>query len=154
MIVPDINLLIYAYDSTSPFHERSVTWWQTCLSETEPVGIPHVVLFGFIRISTNARVFQNPMSLAETANHVRLWLERTHVAVLDPGPKHFEQSLALLELAGTGGNLVSDVQIASLTIDSGAVLHTADTDFVRFPELNWFNPITGQTSRNTRKNKA
>lgn len=53
MIVPNINLVLYAYDAGPPFHSRAAAWWQTCLSGTEPVGLAQVVVFGFVRISTN-----------------------------------------------------------------------------------------------------
>jgi uncharacterized protein len=154
MIIPDINLLIYAYDSGSPFHPRSAEWWQSCLSGTEPVGLVHVVVFGFVRIATHARAFENPMTAAEAARHVRSWLEQPPVQVLDPGPDHLGDTLKLLEGLGTAGNLVSDAQIAAIAMDQNAVLHTADTDFVRFPRLRWFNPITATGSAGLRRTKS
>ena len=86
MIIPDINLLLYAYDSASPFHRTAAAWWQECLSGTEPVGLPSVVIFGFVRISANARAFQRPMTASEAAGHVRSWLAQSSVQVLDSGP--------------------------------------------------------------------
>ena len=62
MIIPDINLLLYAYDASSPFHTKAAAWWQGCLSGTEPVGLLPVVLFGFVRIGTNVRAFLNPLT--------------------------------------------------------------------------------------------
>lgn len=153
MIIPDINLLLYAHDSSSPFHGKAAGWWQSCLSGTEPVGLLHVVVFGFVRIATNARAFLHPMSPAEAAGHVRSWLEQPPVQVLDPGPEHIRQTLKLLESLGTAGNLVSDAQMAALTMDHNAVLHTADTDFVRFQGLRWLNPITGTGSASLRRTK-
>ncbi len=146
MIVPDINLLIYAYDSSSPFHSKAVQWWQSCLSGTKPVGMLDVVLFGFVRLVTHPRAFRNPMTAAEAAGHVRSWLEQPPVQVVSPGADHVMDTLALLESLGTAGNLVTDAQIAALVMDHEAVLHTADADFVRFPRLRWFNPITGAAS--------
>ena len=153
MIIPDINLLLYSYDSDSPFHTKAAGWWQSCLSGTEPVGLLHVVLFGFVRIATNARVFLNPMTPAEAAGHVRSWLERPPVQVLNPGPDHIRDTLKLLENLGTGGNLVSDAQMAALAMEHDAVLHTADTDFMRFEGLRWFNPITETGSARLRRGK-
>lgn len=143
MIIPDINLLLYAYDSSSPFHAKAASWWQSCLSGTEPVGLLHVVVFGFVRLATNPRAFSDPMTPAEASGHVRSWLEQPSVQVLDPRPDHLQQTIELLEALGTAGNLVSDAQMAALAIEHGAVLHTADADFVRFQGLRWFNPITG-----------
>ncbi len=154
MIIPDINLLLYAYDSNSPFHGKAAGWWQGCLSATEPVGLLHVVVLGFVRIATNARAFQHPMTPVEAAGHVRSWLEQPPVQVLDPGPDHLRHTLELLETLGTAGNLVSDAQMAVLAMDHDAVLHTADTDFVRFQGLRWFNPITGTGSASLRRTKS
>jgi toxin-antitoxin system PIN domain toxin len=153
VIIPDINLLLYTYDSSSPFHAKAVDWWQSCLSGTEPVGLLHVVVFGFVRLATHARAFRNPMTPEEAAGHVRSWLERPQVQVLEPGRDHLRHTLELLENLGTAGNLVSDAQMAALALDHEAVLHTADADFVRFPGLRWFNPITetGNTSRQRTK---
>lgn len=151
MIIPDINLLLYAHDFNSPFHAKAVDWWQSCLGGTEPIGLPHVVTFGFIRIATNPRVFVSPMTTAEAAGHVRAWLGQPPVQVIVPGHDHLHQTLELLEALGTAGNLVSDAQIAALALYHGAVLHTADTDFIRFPGLRWFNPLTGTGSANLRR---
>lgn len=154
MIVPDINLLIYAYDSSSLFYSKAAPWWKSCLSGTEPVGLLHVVVFGFVRLATHARVFQNPMTAAEAAGHVRSWLEQPPVQVLDPGPDHLRHTLELLETLGTAGSLVSDAQMAALAMGYEAVLHTADADSVRFQGLRWFNPITGTGSIRLRGTKT
>ena len=154
MIIPDINLLLYAHDSSSPFHAKAAGWWQACLSGTEPVGLLYVVAFGFVRIATNARAFLKPMTPAEAAGHVHSWLEQPPVQVLAPGPDHIRHVLTLLEILGTAGNLVSDAQMAALAMDHDAVLHTADTDFMRFQGLRWFNPVTGTGSTRLRRTKS
>ena len=143
MIIPDINLLLYAYDSDSAFHAKASAWWQKCLSGAEPVGLPPVVVFGFMRIATNPRVFRAPMTPAEAANHVRSWLAQPVARILESLAGHVEQVLELLETLGTAGNLVTDAQIASLAIEHNAILYTADADFLRFSGLRWFNPVTG-----------
>ncbi len=150
MIVPDINLLLYAYDSDSLFHEKAMAWWRECLSGSEPVGLPPVVVFGFIRIGTNARVFRSPMAPAEAAHHVSSWLAQPMTQMLEPGSDHIQQVLQLLETIGTAGNLVTDGQIAALAIEHQAVLHTNDTDFMRFSGLSWYNPLTGAASAKRR----
>ena len=85
MIIPDINLLLYAHDFNSPFHAKAVDWWQSCLGGTEPIGLPHVVTFGFIRIATNPRVFVSPMTTAEAAAAVDITMKkwsRSHLRCL------------------------------------------------------------------------
>jgi uncharacterized protein len=133
MIVPDANLLLYAYDSDSPFHGRARAWLQECLSGREPVGFTHPALFAFIRIATNSKVYASPMTLAEAAEHVRAWLKRRVSQVLQASAGHAEQVIDLLEAGGgTAGNLVTDAQIAALALTYRAVVHTADRDFLRF----------------------
>lgn len=146
MIIPDVNLLIYAYDSSSPFHAKAAEWWEKSMSQTEPVGLPPIVLFGFVRIATHNRVLQNPMTHTEAIGHVRSWLAQPCAQVLQPAADHVEQALRLIERVGSAGNLVTDAQIAALAMDYNAVLHTADSDFLRFSGLRWLNPITGMAS--------
>jgi toxin-antitoxin system PIN domain toxin len=147
MIVPDLNLLLYAYDTDSPFHEKASLWWQECLSGDETVGLPAVVLFGFVRIATNLRVFEHPMTAGEAAQQVETWLARPPAQILEPGRNHVENVLKSLESLGTAGNLVAEAQIVAIAIEYDAVLHTNDTDFQRFGGLRWFNPLTGAASR-------
>jgi toxin-antitoxin system PIN domain toxin len=147
MIIPDINMLLYAYGTDSPWHANASAWWQKCLSGIEPVGLPTIVMFGFVRIGTNSRVFENPMTAGEAARHVRSWLARPVAQILEPRNEHVEGVLKLLEKLGTAGNLVTDAQLANITMEYNAVLHTADTDFLRFPGLRCFNPITGVRSK-------
>jgi toxin-antitoxin system PIN domain toxin len=146
VIAPDINLLLYAYDSESPFHPSASAWWRRCLSQTEPIGLAPVVIFGFLRLATNPRAFRDPMTVAESVDRVRSWLEQGVVQVVEPGPHHVVEVMKLLEGLGAAGNLVTDAQIAAVAIEHGAVLHTADADFQRFPGLRWYNPITGLAS--------
>lgn len=142
MIVPDANLLLYAYDTTCPFHQRARDWWEACLSGTEPVGLTHAVIFAFVRIGTNPRAFTNPMTLREASERVASWSERRITQVLQPDADHVERVLFLLDAAtSAGGNLVTDAQIAALAIVYRAVVHTADRDFLRFPELTSHYPL-------------
>ncbi|HJZ69870.1 MAG TPA: TA system VapC family ribonuclease toxin [Blastocatellia bacterium] len=153
MIIPDVNLLLYAYDSDSLFHSEAAAWWEQSLSGTETVGLPQVVVFGFLRIATNRRVFRNPMTAVEAAQHVRSWQAQPVVQILEPRADHVANVLKLLERLGTAGNLVTDAQIASLAMEHNAVLHTADADFLRFRGLRWLNPITGDKSSGFRRSK-
>jgi uncharacterized protein len=142
VIVPDANLLLYAYDLDSPFHGRARAWWESCLGGREAVGLTHPTLFAFLRIATSARVFAAPMSLAEAAGHVEEWLATPVAQVLLPVRDHAARVVALLGAAGSaGGNLVTDAQIAELALSRRAVVHTADRDFLRFPGLRCLFPL-------------
>lgn len=150
MIIPDVNLLLYSYDSRSPFHAKAASWLEACFSGKETLAFPHVVIFGFVRLATSRRVFQNPMSVSEAGGVVRTWLKQRMARVVLPGPAHADSVLSLLESVGTAANLATDAQIAAIAMENRAVLHTADTDFLRFAGLRWFNPITGTRSGSLR----
>lgn len=136
MIVPDANLLLYAYDSESVFFEPASTWWSACLNGTVPVGLCHAVVFAFVRISTNPRVYANPLSLDTVARHVETWYTRRITRTLLPDEKHHDAVLELLRAAGSAGaNLVTDAQIAAIALAHRGEVHTADQDFRRFPDL-------------------
>ena len=142
MIVPDANLLLYAYDRESPFHERAKSWWQDCLSGQEAVGLTYPSLFAFLRISTNPKIYLNPMTLVEATEHIRSWRSRRVSQILEPPIGHTDDVVALLEAAGgTAGNLVTDAQIAAFAQAYRAVVHTADRDFLRFPDIRCYFPL-------------
>lgn len=142
MIVPDANLLLYAYDQTSPFHGKAKQWWEECLSGVEPVGLTHPVVFAFLRIATNARAFVSPLTLSKANGIVKEWLGAPPVQVLLPAPDHLQRTLDLLEQAASaGGNLVTDAQIAALAHACRATIHTADADFRRFKTVRTYYPL-------------
>lgn len=141
MIIPDLNLLIYAYDSTSPHHQQASEWWISCLSGRAPVGISWIVALGFVRLWTNPGVFANPMNIDTAAAHVESWLNRRVVEVVSPGPRHAELVFGFLRTIGKGGNLTTDAHLAALAVESGGVIYTSDTDFLRFAGVKWVNPL-------------
>lgn len=141
MILPDANLLLYAYDSESPFHSAAARWWSALLSGVEPVGLCPVVVFAFLRLSTHGKVFDRPMTVSEASQRVASWLARPNVRLLVAGPGHVEAVCRLLTKAGTAGNLVTDAQIAAFALEYGATVHSADTDFARLTGVRWKNPL-------------
>lgn len=147
MILPDANLLLYAYNANSPFHAKSAAWWSKCLSGSEPVVLCPVVLFGFVRIATSTRAFPHPLKIEEAASHVQEWLEQPVAQLTEMEPQDIQQALTLLLEAGTGGNLTTDAQIAAVSLRLGAVIHTVDTDYARFPQVRWLNPLSEKQRR-------
>lgn len=141
MIIPDVNLLVYAYDEASPFHPKAGKWWASCLAGSRVVGIPWAVALGFVRLTTNPRVFADPLSVDEATAHVESWLDRQVVRIVHPGPRHAALVFGFLRENGAGGNLTTDAHIAALAIASRAVVHTTDTDFLRFSGVEWVNPL-------------
>ena len=141
MIIPDINLLVYAYDSTSPFHKRAQKWWTSCLSGSVHIGMSWVVALGFVRLWTNPRVFANPMSADVASSHVESWLNRQIVRIVNPGPRHAELVFGFLRDEGRGGNMTTGAHLAALAVEFRGIVHTADTDFLRFAGVQWANPL-------------
>ncbi|HVB40775.1 MAG TPA: TA system VapC family ribonuclease toxin [Terriglobales bacterium] len=146
MILPDLNLLLYAYDLRAPQHAAAARWWRGCLSGDETVVLLAAVAFGFVRLITG-KVFASRFTPAEAGDAVRAWLKRPQVQLFDVTPRTLDITTGLLETLGTAGNLVTDAQIAAVALETGAVVHTADTDFARFPGVRWYNPILGTRGR-------
>lgn len=142
MIVPDVNLLLYAYDSQSPFHQRARDWWLACMSGDESIGLAQPVIFGFLCLGTSARVFEHPWTMHEAVAHVSAWTARRNVRVLLADVDHVERVVSLLQAAGSaGGNLITDAQIAALAQVHDAEVHTADRDFMRFEGVRCRFPL-------------
>ena len=139
MIIPDANLLLYAHDTRAKFHQKAKEWWEATLGGDELVGLASVTVFAFLRIGTNPRVYVNPMSVEDAIRYVKSWLSLPGVRLLESN--YVFRTLALLEEIGTGGNLVSDAQLAAMAIEEGAILHTSDVDFRRFKGLKTFYPL-------------
>jgi uncharacterized protein len=143
MIVPDVNLLLYAEIDAYPMHRPARRWWEALLNGDRAVGIPAVCLFGFLRIATNRRVFNAPLAMEDAIGRVRAWLEQPNVSCIVPGTRHLDIALDLLARLGTGCNLTTDVQIASHALEHNGEVHSNDSDFSRFEGLRWINPLTG-----------
>jgi uncharacterized protein len=141
LIVPDVNLLIHAYNSESPVHAKARKWWEDLLNGTKPVGLAWVAVLGFLRITTHRQVLDRPLTVAAACQRTRLWLGRPYVSILQPGDRHAAILFGLLEGLGTGGNLTTDAHLAALTIEHQGELHSTDADFKRFPGLRWVNPV-------------
>lgn len=141
MIVPDINLLVYAHNAQAPRHDQAREWWEDLLNGREPVGLPWIVAGGFIRLMTNPRVLERPMEAARAVACVRDWLGREPVRILHPGERFGNLFLDFLLALGTAGNLTTDAQLAALAVEHQAELHSNDADFSRFSGLRWRNPL-------------
>jgi uncharacterized protein len=141
MILVDVNLLLYAYHPRAPQHAASRSWLEAALSGPELVRFTWQTLWAFLRISTNARAFSQPLSPSEAAAVVSSWLGRPNAGILEPGERHWEILGSLLKEGQTVGPLVMDAALAAVAMEHGAVLHTTDTDFSRFAALNWRNPL-------------
>jgi toxin-antitoxin system PIN domain toxin len=137
----DLNLLLYALNSDSAHHARAKVWLEAVLSADEPVALPWVVLFGFLRIATNPRILSRPLPPSRAMEIVDEWLALPVVLPLTPRRDHWRLVRELLTATGTAGNLTTDAHLAALAIENGCELCSTDADFRRFPNLRWVNPL-------------
>lgn len=143
MILVDANLLLHAEDSLSEHHEAARIWWDAQLSGSDPVGLCWPVLSAFIRIGTNARLHQRPLTLKEIAERVQSWFSQPCVQIIQPTDQHWNLFQQMLRSGNAVGNLVSDAHLAALAVEHNCVLYSTDADFSRFRGLKWKNPIAG-----------
>lgn len=143
MIIPDVNLLLYAYNDGYPQHERAKGWWEAQVNSNVQIGLADVVIYGFLRIGTNPRILEVPMSIDEAVGHIEAMLAEANVFRAPAGPQTFDYTLRCLRDIGTGGNLTTDAQIAGLAIEWDATVCSNDADFGRFPSVKWTNPLAG-----------
>jgi len=141
MIIPDINLLVYAYNVDAPDHRKARAWWENALSASQPVALPWVVLLGFLRIMTSRRILIAPLLMEEAIKHLRSWLEQPQTRIIHPGPRHLDLVQDLAVSVGVTGDMTTDLHLAALAIEHQAELHSNDADFRRFPGLRWSNPL-------------
>jgi toxin-antitoxin system PIN domain toxin len=141
VILVDANLLLYAYYPRAAQHEISRVWLEKALSGPELVRFAGLTLGAFLRIATNPRVFERPLSTAEVEAVVSSWLAQPAVGILEPGERHRDILRNRVHEGQTAGPLIMDAVIAAIALEHGATLCTTDRDFSRFPGLRWRNPL-------------
>ena len=137
----DANILLFAIDEASPFHRAAARWLADRLGGTRRVGLAWQSLGAFLRISTHPRAAERPLSPDEAWSYVEDWLAADVVWIPQPTERHGEVLGSLLTTYQLRGNLVSDAQLAALAIEHGLTICSADTDFARFREIRWENPL-------------
>jgi uncharacterized protein len=140
--LPDVNLLLYAYDSDSPRQAAARDWLEETLSGTETVAFGWAVIVGFVRIATNPAIFVRPRDAGDALDLVDGWLAQPAVTVVHPTGRHASVLRDLLTPLGAAGNLTSDAHLAALAIEHGATLCSCDNDFSRFSGLSWVDPLS------------
>jgi uncharacterized protein len=141
VIIPDVNLLLYAIIDAFPQHEKAKLWWEETVNSGEMIGLADPAIFGFLRISTNPRLLRPPLSADDAARHVETWLALPNARWAQPGPAHHALTLGYLRSAGTAGNLTTDAQLAAIAAENNATMCSNDNDFARFPDIRWINPL-------------
>lgn len=141
MMLVDANILLFAVDETSRFHVAAAQWLTEQLNGLRRVGLPWQSLAAFLRISTHPRASEHPLSPGRAWGHVQDWLASDAAWIPIPTERHAEVLGSLITTYDLRGNLVSDADLAALAIEHGLIVCSADTDFARFREVRWQNPL-------------
>lgn len=142
MIIPDLNLLLYATVSSFRHHVRAREWWETTLSTSEGVGIVAPVALGYVRLTTGRKILETPMTVDQAVAQVESWLDQPNVHFLPDSVGTLTRTFELLKTTGAAGNLTTDAQIAAHALERNALVATNDVDFARFPDVQKLNPLS------------
>ncbi len=146
MILPDANLLIYAFNSSAPLHKRAAAWWEQQLNEAKPVGVCWPVFQAFLRLLTSRTIVEEPYTAAELFEVAGEWWVRPTVRLLAPTSQTYRIYRGLMETYALSGNAATDALIAAFALEHGGRLVTNDTDFFRFEDLTVENPLCDRQS--------
>jgi hypothetical protein len=141
VILPDVNVLVYAHREDAPDHDRYHSWLEATLGSAAAYGLSDLVLSGFLRVVTNPRIFQRPSPLEVAFRFVHEVRDRPNCVHVVPGERHWEIFERLCRECGAKGNLVPDAYHAALAIESGSEWITTDRDYARFRGLRWRHPL-------------
>ncbi len=138
----DANILLYSIDEDSPFHVRASEWLTAALNGPRRVGLPWLSLWAFMRIATNPRASAHPLSPQEAWSYVDSWLASPAAWIPEFGRGHGDILRELMVTLDLRAGLISDAVLAAMCIEQGLAVVSADSDFARFPELTWINPLS------------
>jgi uncharacterized protein len=138
MLMPDVNVLVYAHREGIPEHERYAKWLTELATGQEPFALSEFVMHGFIRVVTNVKIFKPASTTEEAFEFLSALLALPRCSVIRAGASHWGIFRGLCEAGGLRGKIVADAVHAALAIESGCEWVTADTDFAKFaPKLRW-----------------
>jgi hypothetical protein len=141
MLLPDVNVLVYAHRRDAPDHSRYRAWLEDVVNGREAFGLSDQVLSGCLRILTHPRVFARPTVLADALAFADVLRSAPNCVRIEPGERHWDIFRALCREANARGNLIPDAWFAALAIESGSEWITTDGDYARFPGLRWRHPL-------------
>jgi uncharacterized protein len=141
MLLCDVNVLVYAARADMPDHPRYAAWLGDIVNGREAFGLSELVLSGFLRTVTSARVFRRPSTMDEGLAFAEALRRRPQCVPLTPGERHWDIFVDLCRRGGVRGNLVPDAYFAALAIEWGCEWVTTDRDYARYPGLRWRHPL-------------
>ncbi|MGC9333111.1 MAG: type II toxin-antitoxin system VapC family toxin [Anaerolineae bacterium] len=143
MILPDVNVLVYAHREDTAHHAACRTWLEAAINSDQAYGMAELVLSGFVRVVTHPRIFERPSTLDQALAFVADVCNQPNCVPVRPGPRHWSIFEQLCQAVQVRGNLVPDAYLVALAIEAGCEWITTDRDFSRFPGLSWRHPLDG-----------
>lgn len=147
MILPDVNVLVYAFRQDAERHEEYRSWLLQVIRGDSAFGLSEQVLSAVIRLSTHARVFKKPSTFVEAAGFTTALRSHPLCRIVQPTADHWDLFIDLCQRADAKANLITDAWFAALAIGSGCTWITADRDYARFPGLKWMHPLDGEREK-------
>jgi uncharacterized protein len=141
VILPDVNVLLYAFRRDSARHDEYHAWLDGVVNGDAAYGMSPQVLSALVRISTHRRIYIHPSTTTEALAFCDTLLQPQHCRIVHPGPRHWGIFAELCQRSRASGNLVQDAWFAALAIESGCEWMTTDRDYARFPGLRWREPL-------------
>jgi uncharacterized protein len=141
VILPDVNVLIYALRKDSQQHNRYRGWIESVLTGPSPYGMSPQVLSSVVRVATHPRIFAHPSRAEEALAFCTALMDQPNCQLIQPGPRHWSVFADLCQAVHASGNLVQDAWFAALAIESGCEWISTDRDYARFPGLRWRSPF-------------
>ncbi len=146
MMLPDVNVLVYAHRSDSIHNHEEYAAWLTQLAESpKAFGLSEAVLSGFVRIVTNRKIFQDPTPVPVALSFCAQLRDRPQSRILRPGENNWDIFMTLCGEPGVRGKLVADAWHASLAMEYDCEWISCDSDFARFPGLRWRHPLANHS---------
>ena len=140
MILPDVNVLIYAFRSDSPYHAVVRPWFDAVMSGDATFGVSRLALSALVRITTNSKSYPRSSDLEEAFGFCSDVTGQPHCRMIEPGDRHWDIFERLCIETETSGPRVTDAWFAALAIEHGCEWVTLDRDYARFPGLKWSVP--------------
>ncbi len=140
MLLPDVNLLVYAHREDSPHHVQCLEWLEALINSDEAFAMSELVLSGFLRIVTHPKIFNPPSDLEDALSFIGQIRKQPNCILVFPKERHWGIFTKLCKEANAKGNLIPDAYHAALAIEAGCEWITTDRDFSRFSGLRWSSP--------------
>jgi len=141
MILPDVNVLVYAFRDDAQSHRRCRDWLNSVVNGDSAYGVSPQVLSSVVRVCTHRAIFPRASHVDDALAFCRVLMEQPHCQLIHPGVRHWSLFSDLCRQTQASGNLVQDAWFAALAIENGCEWITTGRDYSRFPGLHWRPPF-------------